>query len=237
MAGLGTIINVALIIAGGILGIFFGRYLNSRLENTLSSVCGVSVLFIAIAGALKGMLVIVDGKISTGQELLITLSLLVGALIGELLNIEDRFAALGEWLKVKTKSEGDFGFVDSFLTATFIVSIGAMAIVGPINDVLYHDYNILIIKGILDMIIVMVLTASYGKGALFSFVPVAIIQGLATVMAKLIQPILTDAALANISLVGSILIFCVGINLVWGKKIRVANLVPALLIAAVAAYF
>ena len=179
----------------------------------------------------------VEGEtLSSGRSVFIIVVLLLGALIGEILNIEGWFERLGEWLKKVSGSEKDTRFVDSFLTASFIVSIGAMAVIGPINDVFYGDYSILIAKGILDLIIVMVMTAASGKGALFSFVSVGIIQGLMTVLAAFIQPLMTEAALANLSLIGSILIFCVAVNLIWDKRIRVANLLPALIIAVAAAF-
>ena len=111
-----------------------------------------------------------------------------------------------------------------------------MAIVGAIEDGIYGDFSILLTKSILDFIIVMILTCSLGKGCIFSAIPVALLQGSVTALAKLVRPLLTDAALANLSLVGSVLIFCVGVNLVWGKKIRVANLLPSILFAIAIAF-
>ena len=108
-----------------------------------------------------------------------------------------------------------------------------MAIIGPMNDALYHDYTLLVTKGILDAIIVMALTSSLGKGAVFSVIPLVLWQGLMTLLAALIGPLMTEAELANLSLVGSVLIFCVGINLVFGKKVKVANFLPALIVAVV----
>ena len=111
-----------------------------------------------------------------------------------------------------------------------------MAIVGAIQDGLTGDYSILAAKAVLDLIIIMVMTCSMGRGAVFSAIPVAAFQGSITLLAGLVKPIMTDAALANLSLVGNALIFCVGVNLVWGKKIRVANLLPAVVIAVIAAF-
>ena len=99
------------------------------------------------------------------------------------------------------------------------------------NDALYHEYSILITKGILDCIIVMALTSSIGKGAVFSVIPLAIWQGLMTLLAQLIAPMMTESALANLSMVGNVLICCVGLNLAFPVKIKVANYLPALLIA------
>ena len=111
-----------------------------------------------------------------------------------------------------------------------------MAIVGAVEDGINGDISILVTKAILDLIIVMVMACSLGKGCLFSAIPVALWQGFITLLSRLIAPFLTDQALLNLSMIGSILIFCVGLNLVWGKKIRVANLLPAVLLAVVAAF-
>ena len=111
-----------------------------------------------------------------------------------------------------------------------------MTIVGSIQDGILGDYSILATKAVLDLIIIMVMTCSMGRGCIFSAIPVAVFQGGITALAGLVKPLMTDAALANLSLVGNILIFCVGVNLVWGKKIRVANLLPAVLIAVIAAF-
>lgn len=139
-------------------------------------------------------------------------------------------------LKKVTKSEGDGGFVDGFVTASLTVCIGAMAVVGSIQDGIFGDYSTLAAKAVLDLIIVMIMTAGKGKGCVFSAVPVVIFQGSITLLSRLIQPIMTEAALANLSLVGSILIFCVGVNLVGGKRIKVANLLPSIVVAVACAF-
>ena len=139
----------------------------------------------------------------------------------------------GCWLKIKTGSEGDTSFVDGFVTASLTVCIGAMAVVGSIQDGINGDYSILAAKAVLDLIIVMIMTASMGKGCIFSAIPVAIFQGAITLLAGLLEPLMTEQALHNLSLTGSVMIFCVGVNLVWGKKIKVANLLPTLVVAVV----
>ena len=236
MYGLGTLINVAAIIVGGILGIFFGRFIKDRHRDTLGKACGLSVIFIGAAGALKGMFTVVDGKITYGGDFLIIGCLALGALVGELINIEGGFEKFGTWLKKKTHSTGDNNFIEGFVSASFTVCIGAMAIVGSINDGLYGDITVLVTKAILDLIIIMVMAASLGKGTIFSAIPVAILQGSVTALSLLLKPIMTDAALLYLSVVGNILIFCVGINLVFGKKIKVANLLPAIIFAVICAF-
>ena len=236
MIGLGTIINTAAILAGGVLGGLFGRFLKQSAQDTLTTVCGVSTLFIAVSGALEGMLRVEDGAIVSSGAMLIIACLAIGGFVGELLNIEGGFERFGQWLKIKSGNARDKGFVDAFVTASLTVCIGAMAIVGSIQDGIAGDYSILATKAVLDLIIIMVMTCSMGRGAVFSAIPVAIFQGSITALAGLVRSVMTEAALANLSLIGNILIFCVGINLVWGKKVKVANLLPAILVAVAAAF-
>lgn len=237
MPGLGTIINAAAIIVGGAFGLLFGKAMKPRVQETLMSACGVCVLFLGIAGAMEKMLTLADnGKLASSGTMMIIASLALGALIGELINIEGAMERFGEWLKKITKSDGDGGFVDGFVTASLTVCIGAMAVVGSIQDGILGDYSTLTAKAILDLIIIMIMTAGKGKGCIFSAIPVAIFQGAVTALSKLIEPAMTSAALDNLSLVGSILIFCVGVNLVWGKKIKVANMLPSIVLAVGCAF-
>lgn len=236
MVGLGTIINSAAIIVGGVFGHLFGKILNERIQDSLQKASGICVLFIGIAGAMEGMLKLSGSSLLAGRSMLIVASLALGALVGEILNIEHGFERFGEWLKVKTGNAKDKSFVEGFVTASLTVCIGAMAVVGSIKDGISGDYSILVTKAILDLIIITVMTCSLGKGCAFSAIPVAVFQGLITALARLIKPLMTDGALANLSLIGSILIFCVGVNLVWDKRIKVANLLPALVFAVAIAF-
>lgn len=236
MIGLGTVINTAGILAGGLLGLLFGKFLKESHQDTLTKTCGICVLFIGIAGALEGMLTMDGSAVTSGGSMLIIGCLAIGALIGELLNIEGGFEKFGQWLKIKTGNAKDQRFVEAFVTASLTVCIGAMAIVGAIQDGIEGDYSILATKAILDLIIIMVMTCSMGKGCIFSAIPVAAFQGSITLLARLIRPLMTAAALANLSMIGNILIFCVGVNLVWGKRIKVANLLPSIVIAVIAAF-
>ena len=196
--------------------------------------CGVSVLFIGIAGAMEGMLSIDGGLITSGRAMPVVICLALGALVGEWLDLDRRFKDLGRWLRDKTGNARDTGFVNGFVTASLTVCIGAMAIVGAIEDGLTGDWSILATKAVLDFIIVMVMTCSLGKGCIFSAIPVFVFEGAITLLASAIKPLMTDGALSRLSLIGSVLIFCVGLNLIWGKKVRVANLLPAVLFAAAA---
>lgn len=236
MAGLGTVINTAAILAGGVCGGLFGRFLNESAQDTLTKACGVSTLFIAVTGALEKMLSVQEGAIVSSGSMLVVICLAIGAVAGEILNIEGAFERFGQWLKIKSGNARDKDFVNAFVTASLTVCIGAMAIVGSIEDGLTGDYSVLATKAILDLILIMVMSCSMGKGAVFSAIPVAVFQGTITALAGLLRPVMTAAALANLSLVGNVLIFCVGINLVWGKKVKVANLLPAIVAAVIAAF-
>lgn len=236
MIGLGTIINIVSIIADCAIGHFTGRLFNSEQRKALNTACGISVIFIAIAGVMEGLLKIENLKIVSGKSMLVVLCIAIGTLIGELLCIEKRFGQFREWLKMKTGNSGDAGFVNAFVTASLTVSIGAMAVVGAIQDGMLNDYSTLAVKSVLDFIIIAVMTSSMGKGCAFSAIPVFFFEGCIPVLARLISPIMTETAVAYLSLIGSVLIFCIGINLVWGKKINVANMLPAILLAILAAY-
>lgn len=236
MIGLGTIINTAAIVIGGIIGHFTGKLFKQEQQIALNKACGISVMFIAIAGAMQGMMHIDAGVIVSGKSMLVVLCLAVGTIIGELIGIEKGFERFGEWLKKKTGNSGDKQFINAFVTASLTVCIGTMAIVGAIQDGILGNYSTLAVKSVLDFIIIAVMTSSLGKGCAFSAIPVLLFEGSITLLARLLSPIMIDMAINYLSLIGSILIFCVGVNLVWGKTIRVANMLPAVLLAVIAAY-
>jgi len=229
MIGLGTIINTAAIIVGGLLGLLCGRLITDKIQETMIKACGLCTIFLGASGALELMLGL-KGTV-TGGVPMIAISLAVGSFAGEALDLDSRLERFGQWLKEKSGSSSDTRFVDAFVTASLSVCIGAMAIVGSIQDGISGDYSTLLLKGILDFIIILVMASSLGKGCLFSAIPVGLFQGSVTLLARLVEPLLTAGALSNLSLVGSVLIFCVGLNLIWKNTIRVANLLPALVVA------
>lgn len=236
MTGLRTVINSASIVAGGLVGYFAGKFFRPEQQESLNKACGISVIFIAVAGAMQGMLKIEGAEIVSGKSMLVVLCLALGTIMGELFGIEKGFENFGGWLKKKSGNSGDSTFVNAFVTASLTVSIGAMAVVGAIQDGLLGDFSTLAVKSVLDFIIVAVMTSAMGKGAVFSAVPVFVFEGAMTLLAKLLSPLMTPAALAYLSLIGSVLIFCIGVNLVWGKKLKVANMLPSVILAVAAAY-
>lgn len=236
MPGLGTAINCAGVIGGGILGMMIKKGLSERFQNILIQAVGLCVIFLGISGTLTQMLTVDGGVIVSGGTMMIIFSLALGALLGELLNIEKHTEEFGEWIKVKTGSGGDSRFVDGFVTTSLTICIGAMAVVGAIQDGITGDISMLCAKAVLDAIIVFVMASSMGKGCIFSVIPLGLFQGGITLLSRVIEPLLTPQAVSNMSMVGSMLIFCVGVNLMFQKKIKVANMLPALIFAVACAF-
>ena len=148
MFGLGTIINSVAIILGGFIGHFVGGRLRTEQQDALTRACGVSTLFIAISGAMGGMLKIDGGALISQKSMLVVLCLALGTVLGEILNLEGHFEHFGEWLKQRSGNSGDSSFVEAFVTASMTVCIGAMAIVGAIQDGILGDYSTLAVKSV-----------------------------------------------------------------------------------------
>ena len=245
MAGLGTIVNALAIIIGGLCGLVSRSFLKERYQETITKAMGFAVIVMALGSTFSQMFVVkisetsggLSGSLDTQGTMMMIISLAVGALLGELLNLEKRLERFGRWLRDKTGSQGDVQFINAFVTATLTVCIGAMAIIGAIQDGISGNHDTLFAKAVLDFIIIMMMTASLGKGCIFSAISVALFQGTITILARWVAPLMTDAALSNIAFVGNVLILCVGVNLVWPKTIRVANVLPAIIIAAMFAIF
>lgn len=236
MIGLGTIINAIGALFGGILGLFAGKILKEPLQDILIRASGIAYIFIGAAGALQRLLTIQGNSLAVSGTMMMILSLCIGAVVGTVINIEFRMEQFGAWLKAKSGNSRDRQFIEGFVTTTLMTCIGAMAIIGPINDALHGDYSILITKAFLDCILVFIYTSKLGRGCIFSVIPLLLIQGGITALAKIIAPIMTPLAISNLSLVGSILIFCIGVNLAFDKKLKVANMLPSLIIAVLYAF-
>lgn len=233
MIGLGTLVNTGAVVLGGCVGLALRKGLPQRLQTAIMTTTGLAVVLIGIAGVLERMLVVgPDAAVSTQGTLMFVVSLVLGAIVGELLNLEALIVRFGEWLKVKTKSEGDNSFVSAFVSASLTVCVGAMAIVGALEDGLEGDPTLLYTKALLDMVIICIMASSQGKGCIFSALPIFLFQGSVTLLAKASEDVLTQAAIANMAMVGSAMVLCVGLNLMFDTKIKVANLLPALIPAA-----
>lgn len=239
MPGIGTIVNTLAVLIGSTIGILAKKGLSEKLQNSLMKTLGIATMFIGIGCTLQEMLVIGDdGKLSTNGIMLMIVSLVIGTLVGELLKIEDRLESLGDKMKKwKIFHSSDSRFTEGFVTATLVVCVGAMAIVGSLRDGLEGDPTMLYSKSILDFISTMIFASTLGIGVLCSAIPMAIYQGLITALAGVIGNVLTDSIISGMSLVGSVMIFGVGINLFFGKQVKVGNMLPGLLVPVVYGIF
>ncbi|MDY3269771.1 MAG: DUF554 domain-containing protein [Megasphaera elsdenii] len=232
--GIGVLANVLGIVGGGLLGLGCGRLISERFQKAIMMACAVAVIFLGLTGTVKEMLQIgADGGVTLVGTNCMLASLIGGAVIGEAIDLEDCMERFGHWLQQKTGSGGDTRFVEGFVTASLTVCIGAMAVIGSINDRLLSDPSVLFAKTVIDAVIVMIMTSALGKGCIFSAISVGIFQGIIFLLAGFLEPIMTPAALKSLSAVGNILIFCVGTNLFGLPHVRIANLLPALVIAVV----
>ncbi|HEN7586528.1 TPA: DUF554 domain-containing protein [Streptococcus agalactiae] len=226
MVGLGTVINVILIIVGGFVGLFLKNFLKESLQKSLMQAMGVAVLFISISGVLEKMMLVEKSHLISNHTNMMIITLALGTVLGELLSLDSYIDKFGNYLKQKTGSGNDIKFVEAFVTSTCTVCIGAMAV-----DGIAADHSILFAKGMLDMIIIAIMTVSLGKGALFSALPVALLQGSLTIVAFFMGSLLNPSSLDYLNLVGNMLIFCVGVNLLFNLNIKVINMLPAIILA------
>ncbi len=233
MIGTGTLINVGAVVVGSGIGILLKGGIKKRFQDMLMQAMGMATMFIGVTGAMQGMLKIGKDGLESQGTLMLILSLAIGGFLGEWLDIESRLEHAGEWLKEHFRAEGDSMFVEGFVTSSLIICVGAMAVVGSIQDGLIGDASMLIAKSLLDFAIVMVFASTMGIGVMFSALAVGVYQGSITLFATLIEPWLTTTMIANMSFVGSVLIFGVGINISFGKKFKVGNMLPAILMPVI----
>ena len=235
MIGLGTIANTIAVIIGGGIGLFLKKGIKKTLQDSLLQAMGIAVLFIGIGGTLSQMLVFKDGHLETTGTMLMIFSLLIGTLIGEIINIEAKLEKLGEFARKILHADEQSKFVDAFVTVTLVICIGAMAIIGALQDGLSGDYSLLLTKAILDGVICMVFASIMGAGVLLAALPLFIYQGLITLCASFISPYLTTAMINDICYIGNILITIIGINLTFNNiiHIRVGNMLLALIVPVV----
>ena len=240
MTGIGTIVNVLAVVVGGALGMLLRGGMKQQYQQAIPRVMGVCTIFIAVSGALTGLLFVEDGKlvgISAMETLAVILAMALGTLVGEWIDIDGKLQIFGAWLKKKATRGEDNLFIEGFVTSSLVVCIGAMAIVGSIQDALAGDPSTLFTKSTLDFITCMIFASSYGKGVLFSAIPVGLLQGSVTILASLVAPVFSPPVIAMISLLGNLMIFCVGCNLALDSRFRVANMLPALVFGSIFTLF
>ena len=255
MPYLGTIVNVAAILLGGFIGLVLKRGLPKRITDTVLQGVALAVTFVGITGAVKAALSIVDGGLSVNHLVIMIVSLALGAVIGELIKIEGKLESFGKFCERKatppvSHRDGSPGsvpnrrggvlppveastFAQGFVTATLVFCVGSMAIVGSLEDGINRNSDILLTKSLIDGISAMIFASTMGIGVLFSAVPVAVYQGLITSLAIIIAPYLSDVIVAQMSLVGSVLITAIGLNMLKIAKIKVGNMLPAIFIPVI----
>jgi uncharacterized membrane protein YqgA involved in biofilm formation len=221
---MGTIINAMAILVGGTLGLLFRKRFPERIAQTTLQVLGLFTLVVGLSMAIQGH-----------ELILVLVSLAVGAILGEWINIEDRLERLGVWLEKKLQiTEGSPA--KGFIYASLLFCVGSMAIVGSITDGLKGDHSILITKAMMDGIISIPFAAGMGYGVLGSSVPILLYQGSLTLLAWKLQSVFTPEMIRELTSVGGIIVMGIGINILGLQKIRVGNWIPALVFIVVILY-
>jgi len=220
----GLIANVVAIIIGALGGLIIRNGLSVRFKSTVTNAIGISCLFIGASGAFNGLL---GGE---SHPVLFIISLVVGGLFGEFLDIDARIHGLGMFMERRMGKEG---FAKGFATASLFFCVGSMAIIGSIEAALMNNYNILFAKSALDGITAVVFAASYGIGVVFAAATVFVYQGLLLLLAGSVAQFMTADAVRELSIVGGILIFAIGIDMLGIKRLKVANFLPALIVPVI----
>jgi uncharacterized membrane protein YqgA involved in biofilm formation len=245
----GTIVNVVAVFFGSLVGIFFSQFVTPKIRGILMQGLGLTVILIGITMAIK-----------TNNILIVAGSMILGGVLGEVMDIEDMLDRFGEWLKSKFKS-GSGTFVTGFVTASLVYCVGAMAVVGSLEEGINGNPSILYAKSLLDCVASVAFASTLGIGVIFAIIPVFIYQGAITLMGVYLKNILTDAVIAELTATGGLLILGIGLNLLFGGlddvnggktvensvnggseispkrlKIKVGNLLPALLFAVILAF-
>lgn len=223
---LGTIVNVIAIVAGTILGLIIKGRFNKRLQEITTQATGLAVLFVGASGVFARMLN------EPCNSVLFVISLVIGGLIGTVIDIEGKMKSIGDWIESKCRG-GEGSVSKSFVAASVLYCTGTMAIIGSIDGGIYHNYTILFTKSVLDGVYAIIFASTMGFGVIFSAVSVFLYQGAITVLAGLVEPYLTGDIMREISVVGGILITGLGIDMLGIRKINVANLLPAVVVPVV----
>jgi hypothetical protein len=223
MRGLGTLINTFTVLAGGGLGLLIGDKIPDRVRVIIVQVIGLVTLAIGLRDVMN-----------TDNMVFPLVGMVVGAIIGEFLKIEDRLAILGDLLRRKfAKNAGESKFVNGFVTATLLFCIGPLTILGAIEDASGKTPQLYIIKGTLDGFMMIIFSALYGVGALFSAVSVFVVQGTLTVFGASLDSLLDDRMRLELFAAGGLAVMAIGINLLEIKKIRLGSLLPGLILTPI----
>lgn len=222
----GTIVNALLIIIGAVIGRFLHN-IPERMKETIMYGIGLAVAVIGIQMTFEST-----------QILIVIISIVVGAVIGEWIDLDEKVMKLGKWIESKLpKQKEGTSIAEGFVTATLIFVVGSMAIIGAIDSGIRNDHNVLVMKGIIDGFTSIILSSSIGIGVLFSAIPVFLYQGMITLLStqisRFVPQDLLDFFISEMTATGGLMIFAIGLNLIGLTKIRVANLVPGILVVGV----
>lgn len=219
---LGPIVNAAAIAAGTLVGLLLKKGIPEKVSKAVMTALGLCVMYIGIDGAIEGE-----------NTLILIISMVIGTIIGTLIDIDGKIASLGKFIEKKMKKAGssDGKIAEGFMTASLLFCVGAMAIVGSLNSGLSGDHTVTFTKSLIDMVSACMLASTLGIGVIFSSLAVLLYQGSLTLLAGLLQNFLTDELLiAEITCAGSVMIIAIGFNMIGHTKIKVANFLPALLV-------
>lgn len=218
----GTYVNTIVIIIGSIIGLVIKNGLKERYRITVMQGVALCVLFIGISTTISGMQ-------NGGEPILFIISLVIGAIVGEWVDFDHRLKRLGDWLQSKF-GNGEHNIAQGFVTASLLFCVGTMAILGALDSGLRGNHDMLYAKSVLDGFTSIILTSSLGVGVIFSAVSVLLYQGTIVIFASALEPFLTPEIIREISIVGGILIFSLGLNMLEMTKIKTANMLPAIFV-------
>ncbi len=218
----GVFVNVATVIIGSAIGLIFKKGISQKFSDAVMKGIGLCTILIGIQGMLKGENVLVS-----------IISMVLGAVVGTGIDIDRRLNSAGDYLSKKLKKDGEdkVSVAEGFVTASLLFCVGAMTIVGSLNSGLKGDHSMIFTKSVLDFFSSMMLSASLGIGVIFAAIFVFVFQGGIVLLAGVLEPLLSDAAVAEITCAGSLMILALGLNLTGISKFRVANYLPALFFA------
>ena len=225
---LGTIVNTVAVIIGAALGMVLKKGLPHRMADTLMKGLGLCTLFLGISGSLKGQ-----------NSLILIISMVVGTIIGDGIDLEDKINRLGRWLedKFKGKNSKQVSIAEGFVTASLLFCVGAMAIIGSLQSGLQGNHEILFNKSMLDFVAAIIFASTLGVGVMFAAAFVFVYQGAITILAQWISPFLSENVIAEMTCVGSVIIIGLALNMIGITKLKVMNYVPAIFIPIILCRF
>ncbi len=229
----GTFVNCVAVAVGGALGLLLKKGIKESYADSVNRVLGLAVFIIGMNGVISNMLTVTDGKLTGNGELLLVVFLVIGTLIGEILRLEDRFKSFCGTVERKLKKGG---FASGFVNGTLLFCIGAMAIIGSINDGLNGDSSVLFVKSAIDFVSAIIFGATLGFGVIFSFIPLLVYQGGITLLASSLGGLLQGELLGQICFVGYAIIMAIGLNFLLQGKFKTLNMLPSVLLPVVYHY-